>query len=99
MIKPLTLILLRQPLTGGVKYFSTAFYQAMFEEWVILEPLSDKDLQDLGQRRAEAIVKEFKTISGLDPVRVTTGSEGSVVKPLTNTVNTSLTLDVLKPAA
>ncbi len=76
----------------------TAFYQAMFKELVKLEPLLDNDLQDLAQRRAQTIVKELKTTGGLDPTRVTTGSSGPVEKASTDTVNTSLTLDVLKPA-
>ena len=73
-----------------------AFYQAIFEELVKLEPLLDKDLQDLAQRRAEAIVKSLKTTGGLDPARVTTGSSGPVEKDSTDTVNTRLTLDVIK---
>jgi outer membrane protein OmpA-like peptidoglycan-associated protein len=82
----------------GWESSDTAFYQAMFEELVKLEPLLDKDLQDLAQRRAEAIVKELKT-AGLDPSRVTAGSSAPVEKSSTDTVNTKLTLDVIKPAA
>jgi len=77
----------------------TAFYQAIFEELVKLEPLLDNDLQDLAQRRAEAIVKELKTNGGLDPTRVSTASSGPVEKASTETVNTKLTLDAIKPAA
>ena len=76
-----------------------AFYQAIFEELVKLEPLIDNDLQDLAQRRAETIVKELKTTGGLGPNRVTSGSSGPVQEAATDTVNTKLTLDVLKPAA
>jgi hypothetical protein len=76
----------------------TAFYQAMFKELVKLEPLLDNDLQDLAHRRAQTIVKELKTTGGLAPARVTTGSSGPVEKASTDTVNTSLALDVLKPA-
>jgi len=83
----------------GWESSDTAFYQVMFEELVKLEPLLDNNLQDLAQRRAEAIVKELKTTSGLDPTRVTTGSSGPAEKASTDTVNTSLTLDVIKPAA
>ena len=75
-----------------------AFYQGIFEELVKLEPLLDNDLQDLAQRRAEVIVKELKTTGGLSPTRVTTGSSGPVEKASTDAVNTSLTLDVIKPA-
>jgi hypothetical protein len=76
----------------------TDFYKAMFKELVKLEPLLDNDLQDLAQRRAQTIVKELKITGGLAPERVTTGSAGPVEKASTDTVNTSLTLDVLKPA-
>jgi len=76
-----------------------AFYQAMFEKLAKLEPLLDNDLKDLAQRRAEAIVKELKTTGGLSPTRVTTGSSGPVEKASSDTVNTKLTLDVIKPAA
>ena len=71
----------------------------MFEELVKLEPLADKNLQDLAQRRAEAIVKELKTAGGLAPSRVTAGSVAPVEKSSTDTVNTKLTLNVVKPAA
>ncbi|MBW2602823.1 MAG: DUF748 domain-containing protein [Deltaproteobacteria bacterium] len=83
----------------GWESSDTAFYQAMFEELIKLEPLSDNDLKDLARRRAEAIVSTLKTTGGLDPTRVTTGSFGPVKKASTDTVNTSLTLDVIKPAA
>jgi U3 small nucleolar ribonucleoprotein component len=83
----------------GLESSDTAFYQAMFEELVKLEPLLDKDLQDLAQRRAEAIVNELKAAGGLDPSRVTAGSSAPVEKSSTDTVNTKLTLDVIKPAA
>ena len=74
----------------------TAFYQAIFEELVKREPLLDNDLQDLAQRRAEAIVKELKTNGGLDPTRVSIASSGPVEKASTETVNTNLTLDAIK---
>ncbi len=77
----------------------TAFYQAMFKEVIKLEPLTDKDLQDLAQRRAEAIVKELKTTGGLGSTRVTAGSSGPVKKASKDVVNTSLTLDVIKAGA
>jgi len=73
-----------------------AFYQAIFEELVRLEPLRDKELQELAQRRTEAIVKELKTTGGLAPKRVTAGSSGPVKKTSADTVSTSLTLDVIK---
>jgi len=77
----------------------TAFYQAMFKEVIKLEPLTDKDLQDLAQRRAEAIIKELKTTGGLGSTRVTAGSSGPVKKASKDVVNTSLTLDVIKAGA
>jgi Domain of Unknown Function (DUF748) len=77
----------------------TAFYQAMFKEVIKLEPLTDKDLQDLAQLRAEAIVKELKTTGGLGSTRVTAGSSGPVKKASKDVVNTSLTLDVIKAGA
>jgi len=83
----------------GLESSDTAFYQAMFEELIKLEPLPDNDLQDLAQRRAEAIVKELKAVGGLDPSRVAAGSAAPVEKSSTDTVDTKLTLDVIKPAA
>jgi Domain of Unknown Function (DUF748) len=83
----------------GWESSDTTFYQAIFEELVRLEPLLDNDLQDLARQRAEAIVKELKTNSGLGHDRVTTGSSGPLEKASTDTVNTELTLDVIKPAA
>ena len=80
----------------GLESSDTAFYQAMFEELVRLEPLSDNDLEDLAQRRAEEIVNEIKTTGGLDSERVTTAGAGPVEKTSKDTVNTKLTLDVLK---
>jgi hypothetical protein len=82
----------------GWESSDTAFYQAIFEELVKLEPLLDNDLQDLAQWRAEAIVKELKISGGLAPERVTTGSAGPVEKTSTDNVQTKLTLDVVKPA-
>ena len=81
----------------GKESSDTAFYKAMFKELVIREPLTDTDLLDLAQRRAEAIVKNLKTTAGLDVTRVTQGSSGPVEKASTETVNTRLTLDVIKP--
>ncbi|MGB6012553.1 MAG: DUF748 domain-containing protein, partial [Desulfobacterales bacterium] len=77
----------------------SAFYQAMFKELVKREPLTDNDLQDLAQRRGEAIIQALKTTAGLDAARVSAGSPGPVEKASAETVNTKLTLDVLKPAA
>ena len=81
----------------GWESSDTAFYQAMFKELVKQEPLMDTDLRNLAQRRAEAIVKNLKTTAGLDVTRVTQGSSGPVEKASTETVNTRLTLDVIKP--
>ncbi|MBW2573446.1 MAG: DUF748 domain-containing protein, partial [Deltaproteobacteria bacterium] len=77
----------------------SAFYEAMFEELVKHEPLADNDLQDLAQRRGEAIIQALKTTGGLDAARVSAGSPGPVEKASTATVNTKLTLDAIKPAA
>ena len=77
----------------------TAFYQAMFKELVKLEPLTDNDLQDLALSRAEGIIKELKATAGLDDTRVTVGTPGPAEKVSTKTVNTKLTLDVIKPSA
>jgi outer membrane protein OmpA-like peptidoglycan-associated protein len=81
----------------GWESSDTAFYQAMFKELVKKEPLKDTDLRDLAQRRAKAIVNHLKTIAGLDVTRVTQGSSGPVEEASTETVNTRLTLDVIKP--
>ncbi|MCK5836562.1 MAG: DUF748 domain-containing protein, partial [Desulfobacula sp.] len=77
----------------------TAFYQALFDELVKLEPLNKGSLQDLAQKRTEAIAKEFKTTFGLDEKRVTVGDLAPVEKPSKKTIKTRLQLDVLKTAA
>jgi hypothetical protein len=76
----------------------TAFYEAIFKELVKLEPLTDNDLKELALRRAEAIVEELKRTTGLDDTRVTPGSPVPAEKASTETVNTRLTLDVIKPS-
>jgi len=76
----------------------TAFYEAMFKELVKLEPLSDNYLKELALKRAEAIVEELKRTTGLNDTRVTAGSPGPAEKASTETVNTRLTLDVIKPS-
>ena len=76
----------------------TAFYQAMFEKLVKLEPLSDNALKELAMRRAQAIIKELKMTDGLDDTRVTAGNPGPAKNVSTETVNTSLKLDVIKPS-
>jgi hypothetical protein len=83
----------------GWESSDTTFYQGIFDELVKLEPLLDSDLQDLAGQRAQAIEKQLKMTGGLNPTRVTVGSSGPVEKVSTDTVNTSLTLDVIKPAA
>lgn len=75
------------------------FYQAMFKELVKLEPLTDNDLKELALKRAEAIVIELETTVGIGSNRVTSGSSGPVEKASTDTVNTRLTLDVIKAGA
>ena len=75
----------------------TDFYQAMFEELVRLEPLADNDFKDLAMKRAGAIVKEIKTTEGLDGTRVTAESPGPAERASTETVNTKLRLDVMRP--
>ena len=75
----------------------TAFYQALFEELVKLEPLTDNDLKKLALRRTEEIIKELKTTCGLDNTRMTARIPGPVEKASTKTVNTKLTLYVIKP--
>jgi hypothetical protein len=70
----------------------------MFKELVTLEPLSDTDLLDLARRRAEAIVSGLKTSGELD-TRVTAGTSGPVKEASTETVNTRLTLEAIKPSS
>ena len=83
----------------GLASSDTAFYQAIFKELVKLEPLIDNDLKELALSRAQGIIKELKTTTGLDDTRVTVGIPGPAEKVSTKTVNTKLTLDVIKPAA
>jgi hypothetical protein len=77
----------------------TDFYQAIFKELVRLEPLTETDLMDLAQRRAQTIVSDLKTTSGLDIMRVSLGTSGPVEEAATEIVNTRLSLDVIKPSA
>ncbi len=81
----------------GWESSDTAYYQAMFKELVKREPLSDNDLQNLAQRRGEAIIQTLRTTAGLGAARVSAGSPGPVEKASMETVNTKLTLDALKP--
>jgi hypothetical protein len=83
----------------GWESSDTAFYQAMFKELVKLEPLTDNDLMDLAKMRAQGIVNAIKTATKLDDTRVITGSPGPVKKTSRETVNTDLSLDIVKPAA
>jgi hypothetical protein len=80
----------------GWESSDTAYYQAMFKELVKREPLSDNDLQNLAQRRGEAIIQTLRTTAGLGAARVSAGSPGPVEKASMETVNTKLTLDALK---
>jgi hypothetical protein len=81
----------------GWESSDTAFYEAMFRELVRQEPLGDNDLRDLAKRRAEAIITNLKTTAGLAVTRVTQGSSGPAEEASTETVDTRLTLDVIKP--
>jgi hypothetical protein len=81
----------------GWESSDTAFYEAMFRELVRQEPLGDNDLRDLAKRRAEAIITNLKTNAGLAVTRVTQGSSGPADKASTETVDTRLTLDVIRP--
>jgi hypothetical protein len=83
----------------GWKSSDTAFYQAMFKELVKLEPLTNKDLMDLARNRAKEIVTQVKAAGQLDDTRVVAGSSGPVKKSSGETVNTDLSLAVIKPAA
>jgi uncharacterized protein involved in outer membrane biogenesis len=80
----------------GWESSDTAYYQAMFKELVKREPLSDNNLQNLAQRRGEAIIQTLRTTAGLGAARVSAGSPGPVEKASMETVNTKLTLDALK---
>jgi len=77
----------------------TAFYEAMFKELVKREPLTENDLEELAVKRAQEIVTELKRTTGLDDTRVTAGKPGPAEKAATETVNTRLTLDVIKSSA
>jgi hypothetical protein len=82
----------------GMASSDIAFYQAMFKELVKLEPLSDTDLKDLAKMRADAIKNELTATHGLSDRRVISGPPGPVEKASMEGVNTSLKLDVIKPA-
>jgi len=72
------------------------FYQALFEELVRLEPLGETDLVDLGNRRSEEIVKTLTAAKGLDSTRVEAGNSEPAEKASPESVNTTLTLDVMQ---
>ncbi len=81
----------------GWKSSDTAFYKAMFDELVKLEPLSDKDLMALARMRAEEVVNQVKTAGRLDDTRLTVGSPEPVKKPSAGTIDIGLSLEVIKP--
>ena len=82
----------------GWKSSDTAFYHAMFDELVKLEPITDKDLMELARMRAQEIVNTLKATAGLDDTRVITGTPGPVKKASGESVATDLSLDIVKPA-
>ncbi|MGA8181439.1 MAG: DUF748 domain-containing protein [Desulfobacterales bacterium] len=83
----------------GWKSSDIAFYHAMFDELVKLEPLTDQDLMELARKRAMAIVNQVRADGHLAATRVIAGSPGPVKKTSGETVNTDLSLEVIKPAA
>ena len=83
----------------GLKSPDTEFYRALFDELVKLEPLNEKPLHYLAQKRAETIAEDLKTTAGLDEARVAIGDSGPVEKPAKETIKTRLQLDVLPQAA
>jgi hypothetical protein len=80
----------------GRESSDTGYYEAIFKELVRLEPLIEKDLLDLARRRADAIINAIISIKGFDRTRVTAGTPGPSEKASKETVNTKLTLEVLK---
>ncbi|MBN2429728.1 MAG: DUF748 domain-containing protein [Deltaproteobacteria bacterium] len=82
----------------GVESKDTAFYQALFDELVKLEPLGEEPLRQLAQKRAEVIAQDLVTGAGLDEQRVAVGDAAAAEKASQKTVATRLQLDVLQPA-
>ncbi len=82
----------------GVESPDTQFYRAIFKELVRLEPLDERSLQHLAQKRAEAIAEDLKTTFGLDEQRVAVGQTAAVEKTFRETISSRLQLDVLPTA-
>ena len=74
----------------------TEFYKAMFEELVKLEPLDEKALFDLGNRRSKAIVDTLTAVESLDETRATAGDSGPAEKASDSAVPTKLELEVIR---
>ena len=82
----------------GWKSSDTAFYKAMFDELVKLEPLTDEDLNQLARKRAREVVNQVRTAGRLEDTRVVAGNPGPVKKASEKTVTIGLSLEVIKPA-
>ncbi len=83
----------------GWKSSDTAFYKAMFNELVKLEPLTDNDLTQLARKRAKEVVNQVRAAGQLDETRVVAGNPGPMKKTSGETINLDLSLEVIKPAA
>lgn len=77
-----------------------AFYAALFERLVELQPLAEADLQALARQRAESVAQALVRDAGVDKQRVDIGAvETSKAAARDNMVETALALDVREPAA
>jgi uncharacterized protein involved in outer membrane biogenesis len=83
----------------GWKSSDTAFYKAMFNELVKLEPLTDNDLIQLARKRAKEVVNQVRAAGQLEDTRVVAGNPGPVKKASGEAINLDLSLEVIKPAA
>jgi uncharacterized protein involved in outer membrane biogenesis len=75
-----------------------AFYEALYKRLVALHPLDAAELEALAQRRAAAVEKSLVETAQIDAARVALGKTGSAKATERGTVDTRLSLDVLRPS-
>jgi hypothetical protein len=75
------------------------FYEALYRRLVELQPLGDAELRELAQRRAAAVEKALVEKAQVDAARVATGKIATAGKTKAGSVDTKLSLEVLKAAA
>lgn len=74
------------------------FYEALYKRLVALHPLDAAELNSLAQRRATAVQDALVVKAQVDAARVATGKTAAAGESKAGTVDTKLSLDVLKGA-